>query len=148
MRGRVAAATVAVAALALTGCGSSTSPAPSPTSSATATPRQSQTTSTPPSISRGAGAGSTSAGSARTATSITIKNFAYQVSGPAAPGATVHVTNDDTTEHTVTADSGHGFDVAVPPGKTATFTAPHAAGRYRFHCNFHSDMHGTLTVTS
>ena len=78
--------------------------------------------------------------------SIAITNFAYRVSGPVAPGATVRVTNDDTIEHTVTADSGHGFDVAVQPGKTVTFAAPNTAGRYQFHCDFHSDMHGTLTV--
>ena len=32
-------------------------------------------------------------------------------------------------------------------GKTATFTAPAKAGTYKFHCNIHSQMHGTLTVT-
>jgi len=60
-------------------------------------------------------------------------------------GSTVTVKNDSTSQHTVTQDGG-GFNVTVDPGKTATFTAP-AAGTYKFHCNIHSFMHGTLTVT-
>jgi plastocyanin len=79
---------------------------------------------------------------------VTIKNFDYTESGSAAAGSTVQVTNNDSTEHTVTADSGNAFDVTVQPGKTATFTAPATAGSYKFHCTFHSNMHGTLTVAS
>lgn len=81
------------------------------------------------------------------ATTIAIKDFGYAVSGPVAAGSTVDVTNGDAQAHTVTADSGNAFDVTVEPGKTATFTAPSAAGTYKFHCTFHSTMHGTLTVT-
>jgi len=36
----------------------------------------------------------------------------------------------------------------VPGGSTQTFTAPSKAGSYKFHCNIHSSMHGTLTVTA
>lgn len=77
---------------------------------------------------------------------ITIKNFAYHVDGTVMPGATVRVTNDDSTAHTVTADTSGGFDVTVDPGTSATLTAPRAPGTYKFHCDFHSDMHGTLIV--
>ena len=56
------------------------------------------------------------------------------------------VTNEDTEAHTVTADSSGGFDVKVPPGKTVELTAP-AAGSYKYHCTYHSDMHGTLVVS-
>ena len=31
----------------------------------------------------------------------------------------------------------------VNSGKDATFTAPSKAGTYKFHCKFHSQMHGT-----
>ncbi len=79
-------------------------------------------------------------------TTITIKNFGYTVSGTAASGSTVMVTNNDGEAHTVTADSGDAFDVTVQPGKTASFTVPAAGGTYKFHCKFHSNMHGTLTV--
>jgi plastocyanin len=54
--------------------------------------------------------------------------------------------NKDSIEHTVTADSAGGFDVSVPSGGTATFTAPNAAGSYAFHCSIHPNMHGTLVV--
>jgi plastocyanin len=79
--------------------------------------------------------------------SITIQNFTYSVSGPAAPGSTVNVTNKDDTAHTVTADSANAFDVTIQPGKTAKFTAPKQPGTYKFHCTFHANMHGTLSVS-
>jgi plastocyanin len=90
---------------------------------------------------------STHPAAAVAATSITIKNFGFTVSGPAKAGATVRVTNNDAEAHSVTADAGAKFDVTIQPGKTANFTAPAAAGSYKFHCSFHSNMHGTLTVT-
>ena len=76
---------------------------------------------------------------------VTILNFKFTTSSVAA-GSTVTVRNNDTTKHTVTSDDGKSFNVTVDSGKTATFTAP-AAGTYKFHCNIHSSMHGTLTVT-
>ncbi len=56
------------------------------------------------------------------------------------------VMNQDTETHTVTADTGSAFDVTATPGSSVTFTAPTKPGTYPFHCNFHADMHGTLTV--
>ncbi len=76
---------------------------------------------------------------------ITIKNFAYQGPGTVAPGAKITVTNQDSEAHTVTADTG-GFNVTVPAGGSATFTAPTTPGSYAFHCNFHGNMHGSLVV--
>lgn len=78
---------------------------------------------------------------------ITIDSgFKFAVT-PVKAGATVTVKNDSTSQHTVTAnDTAGGFDVTVDAGKTATFTAP-AAGTYKFHCNIHNFMTGTLTVT-
>jgi plastocyanin len=85
------------------------------------------------------------ASSANTA-SITIKDFGFTVSGSIGPGEQVSVHNDDTTAHTVTSDTGNLFDVTVPPSGTATFAAPAKAGRFPFHCTFHANMHGMLTV--
>ena len=78
--------------------------------------------------------------------SITIKDFGFTVSGSIRPGEQVSVHNDDTTAHTVTSDAGNLFDVTVPPAATATFSAPAKAGSFPFHCDFHANMHGTLTV--
>lgn len=77
---------------------------------------------------------------------LTIKDFDY--SGPKAvqPGATITVQNKDSITHTVTADNGDAFDVRVDGGKSATFKAPGRPGSYPYHCEYHSNMHGTLMV--
>lgn len=129
---RAAAVTVGLttAVLMLAGCGSSSS-------SSTAASPPSNSSSTP------------SAGSDPAMKSmIMIKNFAF--TGPASvkAGSTVTVMNEDSEAHTVTADSSSGgFDVTVPAGATKTFTAPTKPGTYPYHCNYHSNMHGTLRVS-
>lgn len=132
------------ACICLTACGHShpatTAPAKSTT---TATPATTSPTATLP---RSAPTPSSGGAPSATTTTITITNFHYRVSGPAAPNDTVRVRNTDSVAHTVTADSGHLFDVNVPPGATATFTAPGKPGTYAFHCRYHGNMHGTLTV--
>jgi plastocyanin len=61
-------------------------------------------------------------------------------------GSTVTVQNNDTVTHTVTSDDGKSFNITIDAGKTGTFTAPGDARAYKFHCNIHSQMHGTLNV--
>ncbi|MCG2624457.1 cupredoxin domain-containing protein [Arthrobacter sp. I2-34] len=86
-------------------------------------------------------------GPAAAAAVITISDFAFQTPASVPAGATVTVTNKDTVEHTVTADTGSAFNVEVKAnGGTATFTAPSKAGSYPFHCSIHPQMLGTLTV--
>lgn len=130
--------TALATSLLAVGCSSST-PAASHTPTA---PRSSSSTSAAPSKTAAASSKTTAA-----ATTITIKNFGYTVSGTAPSGSKVKITNNDGEAHTVTADSGKAFDVTIPPGKTASLTAPATAGSYKFHCSFHSNMHGTLTVS-
>jgi plastocyanin len=77
---------------------------------------------------------------------ITIKNLTF-TSTPVKAGSTVTVKNNDSFDHTVTADD-NSFNVTVHGGSTATFTAPSAPGDVKFHCTIHSSMHGTLSVTS
>lgn len=69
-------------------------------------------------------------------------------SGPASvsPGSKVNVKNEDSTNHTVTAQGDGGFDVTVQAGSTGTFTAPMKAGSYPYVCTFHADMTATLVV--
>ncbi|BFV55714.1 hypothetical protein KCMC57_up08180 [Kitasatospora sp. CMC57] len=79
---------------------------------------------------------------------VSIKEFTF---GPdtftVSPGATVTVTNEDSTAHTLTATGKGGFDSGtIGAGKTATFTAPTAGGSYPFICTLHQFMKGTLTV--
>lgn len=123
----VPAAVLAVGTLAACG-GSDTASSGTPATSATTAP-----------------ATRTSAANTASAT-ITIKNFGYTVSGTVSPGEKISVHNNDSEAHTVTADTGDKFDVTVAPSATATFTAPDTAGSYAFHCTYHAEMHGTLTV--
>ena len=77
---------------------------------------------------------------------IVISDFKYTLPGTFAPGEQVTVRNDDTAEHTVTADTGDLFDVEVEPGATATLTVPGQPGTFAFHCTYHPNMVGTLEV--
>lgn len=119
--------------LVLAGCSDSDSGGSGPTASASAS---------------ASGSASASSPAAGGADRIGIKDFAF---GPAAltvePGAVVTVTNNDSTAHTVTADSGKAFDTGdIAPGRTVTFTAPAKAGSYPYSCTIHPFMKGTLTV--
>ncbi|MEE4545142.1 cupredoxin domain-containing protein [Streptomyces sp. V4-01] len=134
-RRRTAAGLTATAALlALSACSSSSG---SGGASATSTPA--------------ATSGSASASGSATvgsAARISIKNFTFVPATLAvSPGAKVTVTNQDTTTHTVTATTGKLFDTGdVPPGRTATFTAPGKPGTYDYICSIHQFMMGTLKV--
>lgn len=81
------------------------------------------------------------------APAITIKGFGFGAPLTVSPGATVAVTNQDSAPHTVSADDGSAFNVDVKGnGGSGTFTAPTQPGTYTFHCIYHPQMHGTLTV--
>jgi plastocyanin len=86
-----------------------------------------------------------SSGGSSSSGDITVKDLQFKTS-PVKVGATVTVKNNDDIEHTVTADDGKSFNITIDPGETATFTAPNSAGSYKFHCNIHPGMQGTLTV--
>jgi plastocyanin len=95
----------------------------------------------------GGGASSTTtAAPASGGDAISIKGFAFSPATlKVAKGATVTVTNDDSTSHTWTFDDG-SFDAGtLAPGKSATHTFD-AAGSYSYHCNIHSSMKGTVEV--
>jgi plastocyanin len=62
-------------------------------------------------------------------------------------GDKVTWTNDDTTDHNVTADSGADFKSEdFGSGGTFEFTAD-KAGTIKYECTLHPGMVGTLTVT-
>lgn len=132
----------AAAALALSGCsasemsGSGTTVAPTLTEQFPSAPAA-----TADAASSASGTGSTPAAPAE----ILIKGFKYQGATTVSPGAEITVTNEDVEAHTITADTGDAFDANVQVG-TSTFTAPTEPGTYPYHCNFHGNMKGTLTV--
>jgi plastocyanin len=135
---RVSIVVVFALGMLLAGCGSSSKTSTSsPTSGSTPTSAPSVTTAPAPSSAGGP--------------AITIGNDGMRfmfTTTPVKAGATVTVKNNTAVQHTVSADTTFaGFDVTLDPGKTVTFTAPAKAGAYRFHCNIHTYMTGTLTVT-
>ncbi len=138
----ILAALPLLAALTAAGCGTAASQPATHTASQGAHPSSAAAM---PSMSSSPAATGASAPAA--AGVITIKNFAYAVPAHVSPGEKITVHNEDSTAHTVTADVGNAFNVNVPPSGTATFTAPAKPGSYAFHCTYHANMHGKLTVS-
>ena len=63
------------------------------------------------------------------------------------PGQQLTIVNKDDPNHTVTADENNLFDIRVSGGGgMQSFTAPTTPGTYPFHCKYHANMHGLLTV--
>lgn len=81
------------------------------------------------------------------ATTISIKDFAFHPESLKVPaGTTITVRNDDTTDHTATADD-KSFDTGhVGGGATATFKVP-AAGKITYHCDIHDYMRGSIEAS-
>jgi plastocyanin len=131
--GAVVAAAL-VLSLGASACGSSSK---SPTTTAT-TAGGSATT---------AGATGTTAGSAATAGTIHISGFKF-VPTPAQVkvGQTITVTNDDNTDHSLSAVDG-SFDTGVFSGGTKTITVT-KAGTFAVHCKIHNFMTGSIVATA
>jgi plastocyanin len=131
------------AVLALSGCGASgmsgsgTTVAPTLTEQFPSAPAA--TTEPAPAAS------STGSSTAAAPAEILIKGFKYQGGETVSPGAEITVNNEDIEAHTITADTGNAFDAITKVG-TTTFTAPTQPGTYPYHCIFHGNMKGTLTV--
>jgi len=77
---------------------------------------------------------------------VDIVDFSFQPSMVFVhPGETVEWYNQGSAHHTVTSDDG-AFDSGVisPGGEySETFNTP---GTYRYHCEIHENMHGTILV--
>ena len=78
---------------------------------------------------------------------IVISNMSYTVPPSVSPGQQLTIVNNDSANHTVTADENNLFDVRVSGGGgSSSFTAPTTPGTYPFHCKYHANMHGVLIV--
>jgi plastocyanin len=78
---------------------------------------------------------------------ISISHFTYAVRGRVKPGQQLIVVNEDEASHSLAADAGNAFDIRVSGGGgIETLTAPMTPGTYDFHCKYHANMHGSLTV--
>ncbi len=134
-----------VAVLGLAGCGSSddssADQSSTPNHSSTSMPMTSPSTS-----STTKSTGTKSDAGMGDMVMIDIKDFMYKGGMSVQPGQMVMVTNDDSEAHTLTSDDAGMFAVTVQPGATQMFDAPTKPGSYAYHCDFHANMHGTLTV--
>ena len=97
------------------------------------------------------GSSGNSGSSGGTTVNVAAVDFAFQptsLSVPAGATVTVDFANNGKTEHSFTLDNG-GANVDAGAGSTATatFTAPQS-GTLTFHCTFHPQMTGTITVGS
>ena len=78
---------------------------------------------------------------------ITIAAGSFGEPLTVAAGTTVTVVNDSVEAHTLTADDGSFSTATLEPGASEqlTFEEP---GTFPFHCQIHSSMHGSITVTA
>ena len=79
---------------------------------------------------------------------IVIGGYAYSPAAhTVAAGTAVTFTNRDPTAHTATTTSAPGFDTGtLKQGQSRTITLSRP-GTYRYYCQFHPFMHGSITVT-
>lgn len=79
---------------------------------------------------------------------ISIKGFAFSPSTISIKvGDTLTWTNQDSTSHTVTSDSGSELSSAtLSQGQTYSHTF-NTAGTYSYHCTFHSGMKAKVIVS-
>lgn len=78
---------------------------------------------------------------------INITGMTFPTNTTVAKGSKVIWNNKDGIAHTVTSDDGTSFSSgSLDPGGTFSYVA-NTVGSFPYHCNFHSGMKGTLTVT-
>ena len=91
------------------------------------------------------GAQAVSCGAAVDGTPVEIKNFAFtQASVTIAVGGEVDWRNGDSGAHTVSFDAGP--DCGTVAGGAAVGAVFAVAGEYKYHCNIHRSMTGTVIV--
>jgi plastocyanin len=94
-------------------------------------------------------AGKDTSGAAASGTEITIKDFKFSPDPlKAKAGATITIKNDDTTTHTVTADSKSFDSGEVANGASGKITLPDKAATVTYHCQIHDFMKGSIEVTA
>ena len=83
---------------------------------------------------------------ATTPATVSIDDFSFKSSSlTIKANTTVTWTNNDDAPHTVTADDNSYTSSSLSKGATYSHTYT-TAGTYKYHCNFHSMMMGTIVV--
>ncbi|MET0627710.1 MAG: cupredoxin domain-containing protein [Acidimicrobiia bacterium] len=90
---------------------------------------------------------SSATSSAANGTTITIKDFNFSPKALRVKvGVSVKVTNADDTDHTVTAADG-SFDTGTLGGGEQASITIDAPGTYKYFCDIHNYMTGTIEAT-
>lgn len=136
-------------AVALAGCGADegTPAAPTP---ATATPAATPSPTAPPAATPTPTPPATPAPTPppQASVAVDVRDFSFQPADVTiARGQEVVWTNADPGGHTVTADDG-SFNSGHLPASGTFVHAFATAGVFAYHCAFHPDMTGTVTVTA
>jgi len=95
------------------------------------------------------GTGSNTSSTTPVATNaVNIKDFAYSPANiTVKKGTAVTWTNNDSAQHTVTSTDGDVLhSEPLKQGDSFTYTF-NTVGTFTYHCTFHSNMTGTVTVT-
>jgi plastocyanin len=92
-----------------------------------------------------AGSGGSDAGG--TAAVLTIKDFSFSGATEVEKGTSVKVENAGAVRHTVHPDEAGAFQaIELNPGEEGEIPLG-TAGTFAYHCNIHSSMKGTFTVS-
>ena len=96
-----------------------------------------------------AGSSTTPAASAKATDAIEIKDFLYDPDpSTVKAGTKIAVTNADAAPHTLTQEGGSPtFDSGTIKGRKSGSVTFSKAGTYKYFCEFHATMKGTVTVT-
>jgi plastocyanin len=80
---------------------------------------------------------------------VEVSNFSFSPSTLTVKAGTTVTFKGVTGAHTVTSDASSpmSFDQSVSEGSSITITFANP-GAYKYHCSFHSQMHGTIVVTA
>ncbi len=79
-------------------------------------------------------------------TTINISGMAFPASTTVAKGTTVNWYNKDGYAHWVVSDDGTTFNSGNLAAYATYSYVANTAGTFTYHCNIHSNMHGTLIV--
>lgn len=79
---------------------------------------------------------------------LTIEGRAFGSAPDLAPSETLTIVNLDSVRHTFSSDDGSWERVEIAGNSEASFVAPDDAGTYRFFCEVHPDMGGSITIGS
>lgn len=78
---------------------------------------------------------------------INISGMAFPATTTVAKGTSITWKNGDSFAHTVTSDDGNTFSSGnLAAGASFTFVA-NTAGTFKYHCEYHVGMTGSLVVT-